>query len=453
MQKNKKRLLWAFILLLLFLPPCYYFRSSFLGQKAQLERERLLVRKQISKPLQPTQEEGDEIISDQGKEELSPVYLETPGTEPDIASLKDTGEGDVSEPTARAIPIPQTPKGEVRDARLKDLESTIRKLKQELMERDGRIKQWKRRWEEKGRELERYKRELMALKKETIARERRLLAQKPPIREGERAKPEGKERERTRPEKPVGPSRLTECEGVPISHSNVALFFSSGLNLGGDLSYGEAVMALRGLGISPRAGWNQGDPSFPIGADELEEVLFDVEKAISMGLVAGDYSDLTNRLRHYCQRERAQLVETPLCKGPVVTECEKCEISHGEFAIYLCKVLDLGEGLNYDQSFFALAALRISPKRGWNVENPSTLVTQREMEEVRCSVLEAHKKGLIQTTPNFMVASINDYCLWLKMNVEVVGRGTVAEAVAQTDYQGGGRISIPRGGTVASSSE
>ncbi len=171
-----------------------------------------------------------------------------------------------------------------------------------------------------------------------------------------------------------------------------------------------------------------------------------MEKAISMGLVAADYSKLTNRLKNYCERERAQLVEPPQCEGPMVTECEDCEISQGEYAIYLCKVLALGDDLNYDQSFLALGALRISPRRGWNFEDPSTLITQTEMEEVRCSVLEAHKKGLIETAPNVMVASINDYCLWLKMNVEVVGLGTVAEAIAQSDYQGGGGVLVPRGG-------
>jgi hypothetical protein len=101
--------------------------------------------------------------------------------------------------------------------------------------------------------------------------------------------------------------------------------------------------------------------------------------------------------------------------------------------------LGLGENLKYDQSFLALAGLRISPKRGWSFGDPSTLITQREMEEVRCSVLAAHERGLVETPPNVMVASLNDYCLWLKMNVEVVGAGvgTVPEAVAQTGYQGG----------------
>ena len=440
MQKNKKKLFWALLLLLLFLPPCYYFRSSFVGQKAQLERERLLARRQISDSLQPAQGEGEEIVSDQREAELTPVSPEASGRQPDMASLKDTGEGEISAPTAGEIPIPETPKGEVREARLKDLEAKIQKLERELLRKERKIEQWKRQWEEKGRELENCNRELMALEKATKGEERKSLAQKVPLREEIRPKPEGKGTERTPPEKPVGPlSRLVECEGVPMSHSNAALFFSRGLNLGTGLSYGQAVMALRGLGISPGAGWNQGDPSFPMGADEMEEVLFEVNKAISTGLVAADYSELTTRLRQYCERERAQLVEVPQCEGPMVTECKKCEISQGEYAIYLCKVLGLGEDLNYDQSFLTLGSLRISPKRGWNFGDPSTLITQLEMEEVRCSVLAAHEKGLIETAPNVMVASINDYCLWLKMNVEVVGAGigAVAEAVALTDYQGG----------------
>ncbi|MFQ5840849.1 MAG: hypothetical protein ACE5I8_00315 [Thermodesulfobacteriota bacterium] len=398
-----------------------------MGQKAQLERERLLARRQISEPLQPIQREGEEIVSDQGEEELIPVSPESPGGEPDMASFKGTGEGDVSELTKK-------------EARLKDLEATIRKLEQELLDKERGIEGWKRRWKAKRKELERYKQELIALKKECIPKGHRPLVGEPQ----ERKKP-------VRLEKPVGPPlgvlKLAECEGVPISHNNVALFFSRGLNLGSDLSYAQAVMALRGLGISPGAGWNQGDPSFPMGADELEEVLFEVEKAISMGLVAADYSELTNRLRHYCERERAQLVEAPQCEGPMVTECEDCEISQGEFAIYLCKALGLGEGLNYHQSFLALAAVRISPKGGWNFEDPSTLITPRETEEVRCSVLAAHKKGLIETAPNVMVASINDYCLWLKMNVEVVGAGAgaVAEAMAQSGYQGGSAVEVPSG--------
>jgi hypothetical protein len=439
MQKNKKRLFWALILLLLFLPPCYYFRSSFVGQKAQLERERLLVRREISEPLQHTQGEGEEEIGPVPEEEgLTRLPAETSGE--DAAGVEALGEEE------EELSIPPTLVEEARRARLKELEARIGELERELSAKDKRIKDWKRRWEAKRKELERHKRELVALRKECVPKERKPLVGKPPER-----------KKRARPEKPFGPpmelAKLAECEGVPMSHSNVALFFSQGLNLGSDLSYAQAAMALHGLGIFPGAGWNQGDPSFPIGADELEEVLVEVKNAISMGLAAADYSELANKLRHYCERERAQLVEVPQCEGPMVTECEKSEISQGEYAIYLCKVLGLGEGLNYDQSFLALGALRISPKRGWNFEDPTTLVTQREMEEVRCSVLAAHKKGLIETAPNLMVASINDYCLWLKMNVEVVGRGTVAEAVAQTDYQGGEGISIPRGGTVASTSQ
>ncbi len=447
MQKNKKRLFWALIVLLLFLPPCYYFRSSFMGQKAQLERERLLARREISESMQPT--EGEEEIGPVPEEEGRALLpAETPGE--DAVGVEVLGEEE-----EEAVSIPSTLVEEARKARLKELEARIGELERELSAKDERIKDWKHRWEEKSRELGRYKRELMALKKATIGKERKPVAKEPPVREEERAKPEGKEREPIRRENlagpPLGPPRFAECEGVPISHSNVALFFSRGLNLGSDLSYVQAVMALHGLGISPGAGWNQGNPSFPIGVDELEEVLFEVERAISQGLVAADYAELMNRMMNYCEKERAQLVETPQCEGPMVTECEDCEISHGEYAVYLSTVLALGEGLNYDQAFFALGALRIAPKRGWKFENPSALITQREIEEVRCSVLEAHKKGLIETTPNVMVASINDYCLWLKMNVQVVGRGSVAEAIsAISDYQGGGRTLIPKGSIVKS---
>jgi hypothetical protein len=121
------------------------------------------------------------------------------------------------------------------------------------------------------------------------------------------------------------------------------------------------------------------------------------------------------------------------------------EISRCDFAVYVCKVLGIGEALDCDQCFVALAALGISPRGGWRVDERNDLITHREIEEVRCSVQEAYEKGCIETGEVALVAAVNDYCLWLKMNVAVVGESTAAEAMALSDYLSGGRISIPKG--------
>jgi hypothetical protein len=405
MGRWKKRLFLALILVLLLVSTFYYLGSGFLGRKAQVERERLLVRKHIETPLESPEAEGEEVARERGQEGLM------------------------------SLP-PKTPSEEVREARLKELEARIRQLEQELLTKERGIEDWKRRWEQKSRELKRYNRELLALKKETIRRERKPLVQKPPVGEEVRVEAEGQEKRAVRL---LRATTVAECEGVSMSHRDLALFLSRWLRLGPDLSYSKLVTALYGVGISPRAGWSQADPSIPIGADELEEILSKAQKAISIGLVAAHYPELKDKLRQYCEKERAQMVESPQCEGPMVTECEDCDISHGDFAIYLCKVLGIGEALNYDQSFLALTALQISPKRGWRSENPLVPITHREMEEVRCSVQEAYEKGLISTEPTLMVASVNDLCLWLKTDIEVVGAGAgiVAEAMAQSGYQGG----------------
>jgi hypothetical protein len=137
--------------------------------------------------------------------------------------------------------------------------------------------------------LDRYNRELTALKKEMAQRARKSLVQKPPLGKEERAELEVKEK---RVVPPLMAATLAEYEGVPISHRNLALLLCKGLHLGSNLSYEQAVMALKGLGISPRAGWNQGDQSFPISGDELEEILSRAVKAISIGLVAASYPEL-----------------------------------------------------------------------------------------------------------------------------------------------------------------
>jgi hypothetical protein len=456
MKITKKRLLLALILVLLLVSTLSYFGSGFLSRKTQLQREALLVRRQISKALQPAPDRREDVGPDLETGELAPIPPEAFEEEPDSAVLQETDVEDISEPTAGETSISQSDMGEVRESPCKGLEATIRKLKGDLLEKERKIEAWKRRWKAENRELERYKRELMALKNETMARERKLLAQKPGGRAGERAKPEMKEGKSTFPDRPTGPplvpSSITECEGVPISHRSAALLLCRELNLGSDLSYAQAVMGLHGLGISPRAGWNQGDPWSPMGPDELEEVISEAKNAISIGLAAADYSELAEGLRQYCRRERAQMVEQPKCEGPMVTECVECDISQGDFAIYLCKVLGIGEDLNWDQSFSALTALRVSPRRGWNFEDPFIPMSEREIEEVRCSAQEAHEKGLIKTSSALMVASINDYCIWLRMNVEVVGGGVVADTVATTDYQRGGGTSIPKGGIVKSAS-
>jgi hypothetical protein len=427
MKKNKKRLLWAAILLLLFLPPCYYFRSSLVERKAQLESERLLVKKQIIKPAQPTEGEEEAIGPDLREEGLTPVPAETLEEE---------------------ISVSQIP---TEEARLKEFEASIRRLEQELLTRDKKIEDWKRRWEEKirelekiedwkrrweeiSRELERYEKELMALKKGVALRERKPAAQRPPAWREEIAEPEVKAK---REVPPLMTAALEECEGVPISHRDLTLILCKGLHLGSNLSYDQAVIALNGLGITSTAGWNQGNPSFPIGTDELEEILARVERAVSIGLVAVDHRQLMTGLKHYCKREKARVVGAPQCDGPLATECVGCEIAHCDFAVYVAKVLGIGEALNCDQSFVALTALGISPRGGWRVDEPYALITQREIEEVRCSVREAYQKGCIGTDQVALVASVNDYCLWLKMNIRIVGESSVSEAVAQTGYQGG----------------
>jgi len=393
-----------------------------------------LVRKQIIKPAQPA--EGEE-------KQIGPAPpSETLGEEADTRLVEVPGETGVSEPTLTE---------EAREARQKDFEARVRKLEQELLAMDKKIegwkrrweeksrelekiKDWKRRWEEKSKELERYERKLMALKKEVALRERKPAAQKPSARREEIAKPKGEEK---REVPPLMTAALEECEGVPISHRDLTLILCKGLHLGSDLSYDQAVITLNGLGIASTAGWNRGNPSFPIGTDELEEILARVERAASIGLVAVDYRQLMKGLKHYCQREKARVVGAPQCEGPMATECVGCEIPHCDFAVYVAKVLGIGEALNCDQSFVALTALGISPRGGWRVDEPYTLITQREIEEVRCSVREAYEKGCIGTDQVALVASVNDYCLWLKMNIRVVGESSVAEAVAQTGYQGG----------------
>ncbi len=476
MKITKRRVVLAFLIVLLLVSTLYHLGPGFFGWKPQREREALLVRRQISQPLQPVQGEGEEMAADQRGVALPPSPSAAPEGEPGKAVVETADEGEVSGVGTRdedgvlePASAPETPEEGLREARSKRLEATIRRLEQEVLARDKKIEDWKRRWEEKSRELDkiedwkrrweeknrelaRYERELLALRKEASQKERRLQEEKLRTRE-ERARPGGKKARPSLPVKPVGaplalPS-LAECQGVPLSHRNIALFFSRELDLGTDLSYSQAVTALQGLGITPGTGWNEGDPSFPIWTEELEEILAEAEKAFSTGLVAGDYSELAGQLRDYCKRERVQLSQTPLCDGPMVTECEACEISHGEFAIYLSRVLGIGEELNYAQAFLTLGALHISPRRGWRYENPSALITQTEIEEVRCSVVEAYKRGCIETSPNIMVASLNDFCTWLKMDIQVVGRGTIAEAVAQTDYLGG---VIPKGGTVKSAS-
>jgi len=434
MGKHKKKLFWALILLLLFVPPCYYLKSEFTARKTRRERERLLVRKQISKPLGFPEGEGEEIERDLREEALE---------EADTAMVEDTIGKGVSEPSAREIPISRTAAEKAQDARRKELEAKIRQLEQEILAKDKKIAGWENQWKEKIKELERCKRELVVCdEKERVREERKLLMQGPPALREEKPQHEVTEK---RVVPPSMEATLEECEGVPISHRDFALVLCKGLHLGSNLSYDQAVMTLHGLGILPKAGWNQGDPRFPIGADEMEEILSRVERAISIGLVSAAYPELTEELRHYCKREKAQMIEAPQCEGPMITECEKCEISQGDFAIYLCKVLGIGEDLNYEQSFLALNALHISPERGWRFEEPFVLITLREIEEIRCSIREAYEKGIIETEPTHTVASINDYCLWLKMNIEVVGEGTVAETVGLTDYHGG------QGGTVASS--
>ena len=427
MKKNKKRLLWAAILLLLFLPPCYYFRSSLVERKAQLESERLLVKKQIIKPAQPTEGQEEVIGPDLREEGLTPVPAETLEEE---------------------ISVSQIP---TEEARLKEFEASIRRLEQGLLTRDKKIEDWKRRWEGKirelekiedwkrrweeiSRELERYERELMALKKGVALRERKPAAQRPPAWREEIAEPEVKAK---REVPPLMTAALEECEGVPISHRDLTFILCKGLHLGSNLSYDQAIIALNGLGITSTAGWNQGNPSFPIGTDELEEILARVERAVSIGLVAVDHRQLMAGLKHYCKREKARVVGAPQCDGPMATECVGCEIAHCDFAVYVAKVLGIGEALNCDQSFVALTALGISPRGGWRVDDPYALITQREIEEVRCSVREAYQKGCIGTDQVALVASVNDYCLWLKMNIRIVGESSVSEAVAQTGYQGG----------------
>jgi hypothetical protein len=416
MGKRKRRLLLALVLVLLLVSTLYYLNSSFLARKARVAGEKLLVRKGIRKSMVEGMEgEGREVRDERSEEVVKPFAPHIPGEEAETAAVEAEVEA--------------------------------------VSERLGRVHRVKEPEKVSRRGIEARKGEAgVTVKKETSGEKRRPSAEKPPLARVKRVTPERREK---RAAPPLRVATCAECEGVPISHRKLALLLCEGLHLGSNLSYHQAVMALRGLGISPRAGWNEADPSFPVGAEELDEILDGSERAISTGLVSANYPELTNRLRQYCAIERAYMVVGPQCEGPMVTECRGYCIPQCDLAIYLSKVLGIGEDLDCDQCFSLLTALNISPRRGWRVEQPYTLVTPREIEEVRCSVREAYVQGLVATDLPTVVSSINDYCLWLKMNIQVLGEPTFAETVAQTSYQagGGGRISIPKGGEVASASE
>jgi hypothetical protein len=131
-----------------------------------------------------------------------------------------------------------------------------------------------------------------------------------------------------------------------------------------------------------------------------------------------------------------------LCGGQPICRCEKVKFTHGDFALLVLGILGLGPTENSEEAFEILDSFRIRPSGGWAEARPEKLMSQREMEEVRCCVSIAYEDGLIRVGPAVLAAGVDRFCEELEYSLAAMEEdtGVVTDrpsTVAEAGHQGG----------------
>jgi hypothetical protein len=102
---------------------------------------------------------------------------------------------------------------------------------------------------------------------------------------------------------------VKECEGVKVTQCELAKNLILNLKMGEDLTCEACFIQLRALDIAPGENWSYEDPHTVVTVEEIREVVVEIHRAYTDGMVRSDGFEVAAGINGFCRD----------IKGPTVT--------------------------------------------------------------------------------------------------------------------------------------
>lgn len=99
----------------------------------------------------------------------------------------------------------------------------------------------------------------------------------------------------------MGLVEVKECEGVGVSHCELAKNLVLTLKMGEDLTCEACFVQLQALGIAPGEEWSYADPHKVATEEEIEEVTLETHRAYNKGMVRVDGFVAASGINSFCR--------------------------------------------------------------------------------------------------------------------------------------------------------
>jgi hypothetical protein len=118
----------------------------------------------------------------------------------------------------------------------------------------------------------------------------------------------------------VADVEIKECEGLKVTQCELAKDLILTLKMGEDLTCEACFISLRALGIAPGEDWSYGDPHKIVTAEEIKEVVLEIQQAYNDGMVRLDGFEAAAGINRFCHD-----IKGPAAPPPAGTEKEQTE--------------------------------------------------------------------------------------------------------------------------------
>jgi hypothetical protein len=99
----------------------------------------------------------------------------------------------------------------------------------------------------------------------------------------------------------LGLVEVKECEGVGVSHCELAKNLVFTLKMGEDLTCEACFIQLQALGIAPGEDWSYADPHKVVTLEDIQEVTVEIQRAYSDGTVRVDGFVTAAGINSFCR--------------------------------------------------------------------------------------------------------------------------------------------------------
>ena len=97
------------------------------------------------------------------------------------------------------------------------------------------------------------------------------------------------------------PALVQECEGVQVTQCELAKNLIFTLKMGEDLTCEGCFIQLQALGIAPGEDWSYADPHKIITVEEIKEMIAEIHKAYTNGMVRLDAPEGAAAVNRFCR--------------------------------------------------------------------------------------------------------------------------------------------------------